>query len=265
MRGTMLQCNSEPSTGRKRSAPLAQAAGAMSPSPSAARGRAGRGGAGAGSLRFGLGAGPSCRRGRSPAAARRTRCFRSSLRRLAAVAGVAVAGLPSRRRRVQRGRSAIGAGRSLALRAIVALGALDRARDRSRCGRCGRSLVAVAPRSSSWRLSVRALIVAGVRDHVVVAVVVVVDVFAALAALLLEARAAFAEHAEIMVGDIADNIRSARGRPRAARRAPCSYISRAAARHCRAGDCPGGCRPAGRPDSGAAVPRGRDGGHPVDY
>ena len=40
---------------------------------------------------------------------------------------------------------------------------------------------------------------------------------------------------------IADNIRSGRGRPRAGRRAPCSCISREAARHCPAGDYPGDC------------------------
>ena len=61
------------------------------------------------------------------------------------------------------------------------------------------------------------------------------------------------EHAEIMVGDIGDNIRSGRGRPRAAHRAPCSCIFRAAGRHCRAGGCPGGC-PAVRRGSGPRCP-----------
>ena len=51
----------------------------------------------------------------------------------------------------------------------------------------------------------------------------------------------------------ADNIRSGRGRPRAARRAPCSCIFRAAGRHCRAGDCPAGC-PAVRRGSGPRCP-----------
>ena len=37
-----------------------------------------------------------------------------------------------------------------------------------------------------------------------------------------------------------ENIRSGRGRLQAARRVPCSCISRAAAPHCRAGDCPAG-------------------------
>ena len=151
------------------------------------------------------------------------------------------------------------------------------ARRRRRRGRRGGSALrrsnrsvrtARSPRSwRSWRSGRSSLdgFVAGL-DHLLVALVLV-HVVVALAArvLVLEAGAAFAEHAEIMVRDTGDNIRSGRGRPRAARRAPCSCIFRAAGRHCRAGDCPGGC-PAVRRGSGPRlVPHGRAGGRPVDY
>ena len=59
-------------------------------------------------------------------------------------------------------------------------------------------------------------------------------IVALAAALLLEAGAALVEDAEIMVGDTADNIRSGRGRPASARRAPGPCIFRAAGRRCRA-------------------------------
>ena len=126
----------------------------------------------------------------------------------------------------------------VALRAVVALRPII-ARRRSSCG-LPASTWSSSPSSSSI-------------------------VVAARAALVVEARPAFAEHAEIMVGILQDNIRSGRGRRQAARRAPCSCISRAAGRHCRAGDCPGDCRRLAADVLAPAVPRGRACGRPDDY